>query len=117
MNTWTSDSEIIASDMPWAVAWYADRKSLLIPVSISDFLNIYDYRELNGNLVGLYLTPITGNKALVSEILKGDDKDWAPFVLRGVRSKDFPFQYSTALGIDKECVFYCESDRWSPKAD
>jgi len=117
MNTWTSDSEIIASDMPWAVAWYADRKSLLIPVSISDFLNIYDYRELNGNLVGLYLTPITGNKALVSEILKGDDKDWAPFVLRGVRSKDFPFQYSTPLGIDKECVFYCESDRWSPKAD
>jgi len=117
LNTWTTDSEVIASDMPWAVAWYADRKSLLIPVSISDFLNLYDYRELNGSLVGLYLTPITGNKALVSEILKGDDKDWAPFVLRGVRSKDFPFQFSTPLPIDRECIFYCETDRWSPKAD
>ncbi|MGB8352390.1 MAG: glycosyltransferase family 39 protein [Chthoniobacteraceae bacterium] len=117
LNTWTTENEIIASDIPWGVAWYADRKSLLIPVSISDFLNLYDYRELNGNLVGLYLTPVTGNKALVSDILKGDDKDWAPFVLRGVRSKDFPFQYSTPLPIDKECVFYCESDRWSPKAD
>jgi len=28
MNGWTTEKEIIASDMPWAVAWYADRKSL-----------------------------------------------------------------------------------------
>jgi len=117
LNTWTTESEVIASDMPWAVAWYADRKSLQIPVSISDFLNLYDWSELTGSLVGLYLTPITGNKALVSDVLKGEDKDWAPFVLRGVRSKDFPFHASTPLPIDSECIFYCETDRWSQKAD
>jgi len=117
LDTYTSENESIASDMPWAVAWYADRKSLLIPVSISDFLNLYDWSELNGSLVGLYLTPLTGNRLLVSEVLKGDDKDWAPFVLRAVRSKDFPFHYSTPLGIDNECIFYCESDRWTSKTD
>jgi hypothetical protein len=117
LNTWTTENEIIASDMPWAVAWYADRKSLQIPVSISDFLNLYDWSELSGNLVGLYLTPITGNRQLVSEILKGEDKDWAQLVLRGVRSKDFPFRAATPLPIDNECIFYCESDRWSQKSD
>jgi len=117
MDQWTTDNEIIASDMPWAVAWYANRKSLEIPVSISDFLNLYDWSELSGNLVGLYLTPVTGNKLLVSEILKGEDKDWAQLVLRGIRSKDFPFHAAVPLGIDSECVFYCESDRWSQKSD
>jgi hypothetical protein len=117
LNTWTTENEVIASDMPWAVAWYADRKSLLIPVSMSDFLNLYDWSEFTGNLVGLYLTPVTGNRALVSEILKGEDKDWAPLVLRNMRSKDFPFHAAIPLPIDSECVFYCESDRWSQKAD
>jgi hypothetical protein len=104
--------------MPWAVAWYADRKSLLIPPSMTEFLTFYDWTEFNGNLVGLYLTPITGNKALVSEILKGEDKDWAPLVTRNVRfTKDFPFHAATAMPVDGECVFYCESDRWSQKTD
>ena len=31
LNGWTTDKEVISSDMPWAVAWYADRKSLWIP--------------------------------------------------------------------------------------
>jgi hypothetical protein len=104
--------------MPWAVAWYADRKSLLIPPTMTEFLDFYDWTEFNGSLVGLYLTPITGNKPLVSEILKGEDKDWAPLILRGVRfSKDFPFHAVVAMPVDNECVFYCESDRWSQKTD
>jgi hypothetical protein len=117
LNTWTNENEYIASDMPWAVAWYADRRSLQIPEKMTDFLNIYDWSELRGNLVGLYLTPITGDRALISEIIKGSDKDWAPLILRTVHSKDFPFRASTALPVDGECIFYCETDRWSNKAD
>ena len=33
-----TEDEIIASDMPWGVAWYADRKSLWIPMTINDFI-------------------------------------------------------------------------------
>lgn len=117
LKEWTHDDEVIASDMPWAVGWYADRKSLEIPLSMSEFLNFYDWTEFNGHLVGLYLTPVTGNKRLVSEILKGDDKDWAPLILRGVRLKDFPFHAAVPLPLDNECIFYCESDRWSQKTD
>lgn len=116
LNKWSTENEVIASDMPWAVAWYADRKSLQIPVSMDDFLNLHDY-DFGVNLVGLYLTPITGNRALISQILKGEDLDWAPLVLRNTHLKDFPFKFATALPIHDECVFYCESDRWSEKPD
>ena len=43
INGWTTEKEIIASDRPWAVAWYADRKSLWLPMTVKDFLELNDY--------------------------------------------------------------------------
>ena len=34
LNKWMSPEEITASDMPWAVAWYADRRSVWLPDTI-----------------------------------------------------------------------------------
>ncbi len=34
--------EWVTTDMPWATAWYADRASLWLPDSISDFENFND---------------------------------------------------------------------------
>ena len=118
LNSWTDENVFIASDMPWAVAWYADRKSLQIPPTMNEFLTFHDWTELSGHLTGLYLTPITGDKPLVSVILKGEDKDWAYLVTRNVRfTKDFPFHAGTAMAVDGDCIFYCDSDRWSQKTD
>jgi hypothetical protein len=44
----TIEREIIASDMPWAVAWYADRKSLWLPMTLNDFISLNDYNRLGG---------------------------------------------------------------------
>ena len=115
LNTWTYDNEIIASDMPWAVAWYADRKSLWLPSTVNDFIAFHDYNRLGGKLVGLYLTPITGNERFISNIVKGEYKEWAPFIMRNVSSKDFPLRAVTALPIDNECIYYSDTDRWSPR--
>ncbi|MEA3187639.1 MAG: hypothetical protein QOD99_1469, partial [Chthoniobacter sp.] len=117
LNKWTDENEIIASDMPWAVAWYADRKSLWLPMTINDFISLNDYNQLGGRIVGLYLTPVTGNRALVLEIVKGEYKEWAPFILRNVNARDFPLHAVTALPIDNECIFYSDHDRWSEKTD
>ncbi len=117
LNKWTSENEYIASDMPWAVAWYADRKSLWLPDSIKDFLALSDYNRLGGPLAGLYLTPETGNKALISDVVKGEYKEWAPFILRNVNMRDFPLHAATALPLDNECIFYSDRPRWSEKTD
>jgi 4-amino-4-deoxy-L-arabinose transferase-like glycosyltransferase len=117
MNGWTTEREVIASDMPWAVAWYADRKSLWLPHTVKDFLDLNDYSRLDGLIVGLYLTPVTGNRSFVSEIVKGEYKEWAQFIMRNVSSRDFPLKYVTALPLENECVFYSDRDRWTNRED
>lgn len=117
LGQWTRDNEIIASDMPWAVAWYADRKSLWLPMSVHDFIDLNDYNQLKGQIVGLYLTPVTGNLPFISQIMKGEYKEWAPFIMRNVNTKEFPLKAVTALPIDGECIYYSDRDRWTNRED
>ena len=117
MNTWTKENEVITSDMPWAVAWYADRKSLWLPKTIQDFITLNDYKSLKGSIIGLYLTPISGNRAFLSDIVKGEYSEWAPFILRNVTAREFPLKVSTVMPIDNECIFYADRDRWTVRED
>ena len=117
LNTWTNPNEIIASDMPWAVAWYADRKSLWVPKTVADFVKLNDYESLGNHLIGLYLTPVTGDRGFMRDIVKGEYREWHPFILRQVNVKDFPLRAVTAMPIDNECVFYSDRDRWSSREE
>ena len=116
MGTWTTEKEIIASDMPWAVAWYAERNSLWLPETIQDFIDLNDYKKLNGAIVGLYLTPVSGNRGYL-EILNGEYKPWAPFITRNVSTRDFPLKVSTVLPVSDMCIFYSDRDRWTVRED
>lgn len=120
LGDWTTEREVIASDMPWAVAWYADRKSLWLPISIQDFVEMNDYNRLNGKIVGLYLTPYSANRSFVGEIVMGDYKEWAVFITRqviGPALRDFPLREVTPLPLDNQSVFYADRNRWTPKED
>jgi hypothetical protein len=117
MRDWTTPDEVIASDMPWAVAWYADRKSLWLPMTIQLFIDLNDYERMGGKIAGIYLTPLSGNKGLISDIVKGDYKEWAPFILRNVNIKDFPLKAVTAMPLDNQCIFYSDRDRWTERVD
>ena len=117
MGTWTTENEIITSDMPWAVAWYAERKSLWLPDTIQDFLTLNDYKQLNGAIVGLYLTPVSGYRGFINEIAKGEYKEWAPFITHNVSTRDFPLKVSTPMPYENECTFYSDRDRWTVRED
>lgn len=117
LNTWMNPNEIIASDMPWGVAWYADRKSLWLPQKLTEFMALHDYEKLGAPINGLYLTPVTGNRPLISDIVKGEYKEWAPFIMRNVNSRDFPLRAHTSLPLNDECIFYADHDRWTERTD
>ncbi len=117
MGTWTTEKEIITSDMPWAVAWYAERKSLWLPDTIEDFVTLNDYKKLDGAIVGLYLTPVSSYKGFINEIVKGEYKAWAPFITRNVSTRDFPLKVFTKMPYDDECSFYSDRDRWTVRED
>jgi hypothetical protein len=113
IGVWTKPGEIVASDMPWAIAWYSDRKSLLLPWDRKRFYGYHDLESLGGPIVGLYLTPITLDKKLSSDITLGEYKDWATILIglpQGL--DDFPLQSRVGLA-ENRCVLLMDRERWN----
>ena len=112
---WMDPGEILCSDMPWATAWYGGRLSLLLPATIKQYIDIHDYKYLGGPVNGIYLTPVSGNRPWISQIAKGEYREWATFIMRTAELNGFPLKFFTPLPIDNECVFYSNRDRWTPR--
>lgn len=112
LGNWFDEPEILCSDMPWAVAWYANRKTVLLPDSPRTLTRINDYRVLGQPVVGLYLTPITGNQPLVSQIYKGAYREWAGLLVRPPQIQGFFLKSFTPLPIDGECIIFADTERW-----
>jgi len=117
LGEWYEPDEILSSDMPWAVAWYANRKCVWVPDKVETFMDMNDYTRLGGPIVGLYLTPVTGDGSLFTDIVRGEYKEWSSFILRNVGTRGFPLQAVTQLQIEGECVLYSDRDRWSTKSE
>jgi len=115
LHNWFKPQEILSSDMPWAVAWYANRKCLLLPESIGQLNEVSDFGTLGSPIVGLYLTPVSGSESFLS-IIKGPYKEWAPVIMRTVNRNDFLLKSFTPLPIDGECILYADSERWANKS-
>ncbi len=89
----TSPEEVIVTDQPWAVAWYANRKALWIPTSIDGLVSqIEPALQKGGTQVqGFLITPsshsaiakeVTGTPGGVAGIV-ADMGDFAPLALEG----------------------------------
>ena len=113
LGDWFDEDEVICSDMPWAVSWYAQRSSLLLPDTIRAFNRLHDYSQTAQPIRGLYLTPITGNQRLFADIYKGNYKEWALLITRPPQLKGFPLTAFTPLPIEGECIIFADRDRWS----
>ncbi len=111
INTWMKPNEVIASDIPWAISWYADRRSMWLPESVSIFTEFHDYGVVGAPLNGLYLTPVSGSQNTLGDILKGEYRDWAALILRSVDLQKFSLKWATLLGMEGECVFFADTDR------
>lgn len=55
----TQPDQIIATDQPWAVAWYANRKALWLPQRISDFTDELEpiFQNAGTAVQGILITP------------------------------------------------------------
>ena len=118
LKAWTKPDEIIGSDMPWAVAWYADRDSVWIPNKFADFMGLSDYAKLPGPLVGLFMTTFSRDERFYSSIYRGEYQDWRPLIFGQSDLPSFPFKEGTLLLGDLSYTFYSDSRRWDkPQPD
>ena len=111
INDWMKPEEITATDMPWAVAWNADRRAVWLPATVRAYTDLNDYKVIGGPINAIYLTPISGSQNTLRDILKGEYADWAPVILRSIDLKSFPLKWATLLGLENECVFFSDHDR------
>jgi hypothetical protein len=113
MRDWFKEDEVICSDMPWAIAWYAQRISLLLPDSVRTFNRMHDYGETLQPIRGLYLSPLTGDQPLFSGIYKGAYKEWAALITRPPQIRGFPLPEFASLPIDGQCIIFSDRPRWN----
>ena len=81
----TEDDEIIFSDQPWAVAWYADRISIWLPRRTDEFEALEQIAEDQKlETVGILMTPTSfENNPLYSPAPFGSREDFAALMLDG----------------------------------
>ena len=114
-SQWVEPGEALASDIPWATAWYAGRLSLLLPENIGQFEVIHSEGLLRAPLVGLYLTPFSGDQPAYARIINGRYREWARFVLREIKQEDLAnwmLRSAVNLPIDAQSIFFADRPRW-----
>jgi hypothetical protein len=111
LNSWMKPNELTASDMPWAIAWYADRPAIWVPDTIKTMTDLSDYGVAGMPINGLYLTPISGSDNNFRDIVKGEYRDWAGIIQRTTNPQAFALKWATLLGLENECVFFSDHDR------
>lgn len=75
--------EIVISDQPWAVAWYADTHSMWLPRSLDDFTKLdAKATDLGTRFAGVLITP-SSREAGSSLTVKASYGDFAALVLDG----------------------------------
>lgn len=76
--------ELTVSDMPWAVAWYADRASLWLPRSREQFTALRDMGEKQQHHVaGFILSPVSTQDSTLSTLATGPYAEWTELIFRG----------------------------------
>ena len=113
---WLGERELMMSDMPWAVAWYGRRDCVWLPSNVGEgFATVHRVRPV----ASIYLTALTLDQKLVSELLQGDDPAWGDFAANAIVKREipegFPLKFAFAEGFPYQ-LFLADRERWKSAA-
>lgn len=113
VSKYMKPSELLMSDIPWAVAWYGDRQAVWLTGNAdSQFFEIHDYIK---PIRGLYLTPETTDSRFLSQWVRPGEKSWPSFVLefmlRRQAPPNFPLRFARG-DMFPEQLFLADWERW-----
>ncbi|MFA6546196.1 MAG: hypothetical protein WCS99_17385 [Limisphaerales bacterium] len=113
---WLGERELMMSDMPWAVAWYGRRDCVWLPSNAGEgFATVHRVRPV----AAVYLTALTLDQKLISELLQGDDPAWGEFAANAVVRREipegFPLKFAFTEGFPYQ-LFLADRERWKPAA-
>lgn len=80
---WVSEKQIVFSDQPWAVAWYADRMSIWLPPTREGFSKLESVAsDLQTPAAGILISPSSHGSGPLADVANLY-KDFTPLVLDG----------------------------------
>ena len=83
LKGWVSEKQVVFSDQPWAVAWYADRVSIWLPPTREGFSKLETVAsDLQTPAAGILISPSSHGSGPVSEVANLY-RDFTPLVLDG----------------------------------
>ena len=101
------------SDLPWAMAWDGDRRTVWLPMSMDEFYEIHDFVAPKG-FQFMLLTPYMLDAKPQSEALHGEYKGLVG-LMRGQLPQVFPLKAITPLPPDNEHILLADRVRWGKK--
>jgi hypothetical protein len=83
LKGWITEKQVIFSDQPWAVAWYADRVAIWLPPTREGFAKLETVAaDLQTPCVGILITPSSHGSGTITEVAD-HYKDFTALVLDG----------------------------------
>ncbi|MGA0845547.1 MAG: hypothetical protein ACO3RV_03335 [Luteolibacter sp.] len=83
LKGWVEENQVVFSDQPWAVAWYADRISIWLPPTRDGFLKLESAAsDLQTPSVGILVSPSSHGSGPLAEVAELY-KDFTPMILDG----------------------------------
>ena len=83
LKGWISDHQVVFTDQPWAVAWYADRVGIWLPPTREGFLKLEsDAAALQTPCAGILISPSSHGSGSLSSVANRY-KDFTALVLDG----------------------------------
>lgn len=108
--------ELVMSDLPWAVAWYGDRRCLWLPHSVrsengEDFFAVYDFES---PVAALYISPLTTETSLRQLGTRSSVWGWFYFdaLMRGNLPMGFPLVHAYEGSAKAGHLFLTDRRRW-----
>jgi hypothetical protein len=99
--------EVVMSDAPWFIAWYADIPSIWLPVRRDELTALrQEIENTNWKVAGVVITPVSARCTMLGDIFNGSWSEWPDVILRGpvmaldreIRTwQDFPYQVPVPL--------------------
>ncbi len=83
LKGWVKENQIVVSDQPWAVAWYADRTSIWLPPKREGFEQLENFAaEQQTPVAGILISPSSHGSGPVAEVA-ANYQDFTAMVLDG----------------------------------
>ena len=118
-GSWMKENELMMSDMPWAVAWYAQRQCLWLTLDAeAEFFAVNDFLK---PVRALYLTPQTMDNRFLSQWYRTGEHSWGSFCVNVVIKQQipikFPLRYAAPGFFFPEHLFLTDGERWRKAAE